>query len=107
MRAARVYRNALYAGILKEETDGTFSFEYDTEYWVNNNNSAISLTLPKINQSYKSKYLFPFFFNMLTEGVNRKIQLRHLQISEGDNFGLLLATSSRDSIGAVTLEEIL
>lgn len=107
MRSARVYRNSILAGILKEESDRTFRFDYDTEYWVDNNKPPISLTLPKSRQSYQSDYLFPFFFNMLTEGVNRKVQLRHLQISEQDHFGLLLATSSRDSIGAVTVEEII
>lgn len=107
MRSARVYRNAKLAGTLKEESDRTFRFDYETEYWVNSNEPPISLTLPKSRQSYQSDYLFPFFFNMLTEGVNRKVQLRHLQISEQDHFGLLLATSSRDSIGPVTVEEII
>lgn len=107
MRSASVYRNSIFVGILKEETEGTFRFDYDTKYWVDSNMPAISLMLPKSRQSYQSDHLFPFFFNMLTEGANRKVQLRHLQISEQDHFGLLLATSSRDSIGAVTVEEIL
>ena len=106
MRSARVYRNSILAGILKEESDGKFRFEYDAEYWINDKNPAISLTMPKHIKTHKSEYLFPFFFNMLTEGVNRKVQSRHLQISEEDHFGLLLATSSIDSIGAVTVEEI-
>lgn len=107
MRSARVYRNLVFAGILKEESNRTFKFDYDTEYLSNEKNPAISLTLPKSSNTYKSEYLFPFFFNMLTEGVNRKVQLRQLQISDNDHFGLLLAISSKDSIGAVTVQEII
>ena len=106
MRSAQVYRNLILAGILTEESDRTFKFDYDPDYWINDKNPAISLTMPKNIKTYKSKFLFPFFFNMLSEGVNRKMQSRHLQISERDHFGLLLATSSRDSIGAITVQEI-
>lgn len=107
MRSARVYRNSIFAGILTEESDRTFTFNYDTEYLINEKNPAISLTLPRSSKTYKSEYLFPFFFNMLAEGVNRKVQSRHLQISDNDHYGLLLASSSKDSIGAVTVKEII
>jgi len=106
MRSARVYRNSIFTGILKQEDDGTFKFDYDPMYVANDQNLPISLTMPKSSTSYTSEYLFPFFFNMLAEGVNRKVQSRHLQISDRDHFGLLLATSSVDSIGAVTVKEI-
>lgn len=107
MRSARVYRNSIFAGILKEESNRTFKFDYDTDYLSNEKNPAISLTLPKSGKTYKSEYLFPFFFNMLAEGANRKVQARQLQISDNDHFGLLLATSSKDTIGAVTVKEII
>ncbi len=107
MRAARVYRNSIFAGILKEESNKTFRFDYDTEYLSNEKNPAISLTLPRSSKTFRSDHLFPFFFNMLAEGVNRKVQLRQWQISDNDHFGLLLATSSKDTIGAVTLKEII
>jgi len=106
MRSARVYRNAIFAGIISEEEDNTYKFEYDSTYFNMDQHPAISLTMPKIKQEYVSDYLFPFFFNMLAEGVNRKVQLRHLQISEMDHFGLLLATSSLDTIGPIRVEEI-
>lgn len=107
MRSARVYRNSKFAGILREESNRTFTFTYDTEYLTHEENRAISLTLPKSGRTYKSEYLFPFFFNMLAEGANRKVQSRQLQISDQDHFGLLLATSSIDTIGAVTVKEII
>lgn len=106
IRKAKVYRNQNYVGVLTEEKDNTYHFEYDSEYLNNNHLPAVSLTMPKTKKHYKSKFLFPFFFNMLSEGVNRKVQSRQLQISEKDHFGLLLATSSNDSIGAVYVQKI-
>lgn len=104
-RKAEVYRNAILVGILSEK-DNTYKFEYDTAYLNNENNPAVSLTMPKSSRVYVSDYLFPFFFNMLSEGANRKAQLRQFQISEDDYFGLLLATSSKDTIGAIRVKEI-
>ena len=41
---------------------------------------------------------------MLSEGVNRKLQCRQLQIDENDYFGLLLATGGTETIGAVSVK---
>ena len=103
---AEVYRNGILAGTLIEDDARKYSFEYDANYFNNANTSSISLTMPKSKRRYEADYLFPFFFNMLSEGVNRKVQSRQLQISEKDHFGLLLATSSIDTIGAITVKEI-
>jgi serine/threonine-protein kinase HipA len=43
---------------------------------------------------------------MLSEGVNRQLQSRYLKIDEKDYFGLLLATATTDTIGAITVSEI-
>ena len=67
---------------------------------------AISLTLPKTEEKFKSNLLFPFFFNMLSEGVNRKLQSLYLRIDENDHFGLLAATAQTDTIGAITVKPI-
>jgi serine/threonine-protein kinase HipA len=40
---------------------------------------------------------------MLSEGVNRALQSRTLQIDEQNYFGLLLATGSTETIGAVRI----
>lgn len=64
------------------------------------------MTLPKTKQEYRSEYLFPFFFNMLSEGVNKKLQTTQLKIDEEDNFGLLIATAQYDTIGAITVKPI-
>lgn len=106
MRKAEVYRNKTLAGILTEENRMQYVFRYDNTYFNDASKAAISLTLPKTQQEYTSEFLFPFFFNMLSEGVNRKLQSTQLRIDEEDNFGLLMATAQFDTIGAVTVKPI-
>lgn len=101
-----IYRNGVLAGILSEENRKSFVFRYDERYFNDNTKPAISLTLPKSKMEYTSQYLFPFFFNMLSEGVNRKLQSIQLKIDEEDNFGLLMATAQYDTIGAITVKPI-
>ena len=104
MRKAEVYRNGILAGILIEENRKHYVFRYDDGYFTDSSKPAISLTLPKTQQEYSSEFLFPFFFNMLSEGVNRKLQSTQLKIDEADNFGLLMATARFDTIGAITVK---
>ncbi|HYC87060.1 MAG TPA: HipA N-terminal domain-containing protein [Chryseosolibacter sp.] len=106
MKDAIVYRNNQPAGRLILTDDGTYLFRYDDAYFLDPTKPAISLTLPKKKQEYESKFLFPFFFNMLSEGDNKKLQCRQLQIDENDNFSLLLATAESDTIGAVTVKKV-
>ena len=61
---------------------------------------------PEQQQEYTSHYLFPFFANMLSEGHNRIVQARLLQIDEKDDFGILLATAHTDTAGAVTIKPL-
>ena len=106
MRKANVYRNGKLIGVLSQSLTNDYEFRYDDNWFANGELPAISLTMPKNQQVYKSEYLFPFFFNMLSEGVNRQLQTRHLKIDEKDYFGLLLATAKTDTIGAITISEI-
>lgn len=107
MRTLEIYRNGILAGFLIEENRKQYIFKYDENYFRDNSKPAISLTLPKTQKEYKSEFLFPFFFNMLSEGVNRKLQSIQLKIDEEDNFGLLAATAQYDTIGAVTVKPII
>ncbi len=106
MRAMEIYRNGVLAGKLTEENRQQFVFRYDDAYFNDATKAPISLTLPKTQQEYRSEFLFPFFYNMLSEGVNRKLQSTQLQIDEEDNFGLLMATAQYDTIGAITVKPI-
>ncbi|MEY4875199.1 MAG: hypothetical protein RL708_348 [Bacteroidota bacterium] len=106
MRKAEVYRNGILAGFLTEEDRKNYVFRYEDNYFTDSTKPAISLTLPKTQQEYKSEFLFPFFYNMLSEGVNRQLQSTQLKIDEEDNFGLLTATAQYDTIGAITIKPL-
>lgn len=113
MRIAEVYRNGQLAGTLTEHGTKSsalrsirYEFRYDDAWFINDSKQAISLTLPKTQQTYHADHLFPFFFNMLSEGANRKLQCRQLRIDEKDHFGLLLATATNDTVGAITIKAV-
>ena len=104
MRKVEVYRNGEVVGVLSEINRNSFVFRYDDKYFADRFTPAISLTLPKTQQEYRNEYLFPFFFNLLSEGVNKKLQTMYLKIDEEDSFGLLMATAQYDTTGAVTVK---
>jgi serine/threonine-protein kinase HipA len=106
MRQGEVFNNGILTGIISENEKGEFMFRYDDDYFRNINLPAISLTLPKSKQIHRSKKLFPFFYNMLSEGSNRLLQSKVLKIDERDHFAFLLKTASRETIGAITVKEI-
>ena len=106
MRQAEVYTNKCMAGILTETDDGKYIFRYNASYLLDKKQTAISLSFPKSQQEFVSDTLFPFFYNMLSEGANKTIQCQTLKIDEDDVFGLLLATAHSDTIGAITVKKI-
>ncbi len=103
-RSGIVFRNGERLGRIEELSEGGYRFAYDEAWVLNPEAPAISLRLPKQLQAYESTFLFPFFFNMLSEGVNRRLQSQQLKIDEQDHFGLLLATAAHDTIGAITIQ---
>lgn len=105
MKEAFVYNNGELAGRLTFTDEKEYVFRYDDGYFKSSK-PGISLTLSKNIQEYRSKILFPFFFNMLAEGVNKKLQSRQLQIDENDSFSLLLNTAGTDTIGAITVKPV-
>lgn len=105
MKEALVYNNGELAGRLTLTDEKEYVFRYTDEYF-NSNKPGISLTLSKKIQEHRSNILFPFFFNMLAEGVNKKLQCRQLQIDENDSFSLLLNTAGTDTIGAITVKPV-
>lgn len=106
MRKAKVMYKNDWVGTLIQHNDGTFEFSYQKS-WVNDNRKPpVSLTLPKQQESFYSKHLFPFFYHMLPEGTNKQMVCYNLRIDENDDFGILMATAKSDAIGAVRIEKI-
>ena len=106
MRKAKILYKEEEAGVLTQNDDGTFTFRYHDSWIADNNKMAISLTLPKVRQEYHSKYLFPFFYNMLPEGSNKQVVCKHMRIDSDDYFGLLMTTAKADVIGAIRVIKI-
>ena len=104
MREAVVYMNHVPAGVLTERDDRSFSFRYDDNYFVDNYKPAISLTLSKNKQEYVAESMFPFFYNMLSEGANRKYQTNLFHADENDYLKILVESASNDNIGAISFK---
>ncbi len=102
MRLCKVFVHDKEVGLLQETDERTYMFVYNDGY----NGEPVCLAMPVRKEPYYSDYLFPFFFNMLSEGANRKLQSISLHIDENDDFGILLATAQNDTIGAVTIKPV-
>ena len=107
MRQARVLYKGQEAGRLIQDDEGHFHFRYTDQWFAAPDRPAISLTLPKTQQEYESPHLFACFFNMLPEGSNKDVVCFEQRIDPEDHFGLLLHTARFDSIGAITIQEIM
>lgn len=100
-KTAHVYVRKTYAGALRETNEG-YSFEYDRDYLRSGEASAVSLTLPLLDEVYSSKALFSFFDGLIPEGWLPNVMTRNWKIDQRDRFGLLLI-SCRDAIGDVSI----
>lgn len=106
MRKAGILYKDEEAGVLTQHDDGSFTFRYHTSWIKDSNRPCICLAFPKNKQEYHSKFLFPFFYNMLPEGTNKQIVCKHNRIDQNDYFGLLMTSAKSDSIGAVNVIKI-
>lgn len=106
MRKGKVYINGIEAGILTEnDSTREYIFKYHKDY-LDCGLPAVSLSMPLQETEYRSPVLFPYFFNLLSEGENRIIQSSLHHIDKNDDFGILLATAQYDTVGAVTVVPI-
>ena len=102
MRQCKILVHNIEAGILQETDDRRYVFTYNEDYI----GDPVCISMPVRKEPYLSDYLFPYFFNMLSEGANRKLQSQLLHIDEHDDFGIMLATAQFDTIGAVTIKPL-
>lgn len=106
MRKCNVYVNGALAGVLTEDDNRReYTFKYCKEY-IEKKLPPVALSMPVREEEFRSTTLFPYFFNLLSEGENRDIQASIHHIDKEDDFGILLATSQHDTIGAVTIKPI-
>jgi serine/threonine-protein kinase HipA len=100
-----VFYNQVLAGFLRE-LDGEFHFHYTEAYLADPSLPAIALAFPKVGRTFNSKVLFPFFCGLLSEGANMQLQCQLFKIDEEDFFTRLLKTATSETIGAITVREI-
>jgi HipA-like protein len=101
MRSAQVYYKNELAGMICQLDDGDYIFRYDERWFNDRSKPSISLTLPKSTIEFHSSTLFPFFFNLIPEGANKKLICSKKRIELDDHFGILLEVANGDTIGAV------
>lgn len=106
MRKCLVLVHGVPAGVLTETDPPTeYVFEYSDDY-ISHANAPVCLAMPLRSEPYHSTVLFPFFFNMLSEGENRALQSSMHHLDPTDDFGILLATAQYDTPGAVTVSPL-
>ena len=102
---ATVFFNNIPVGELLKNSTG-YVFRYLESYLSDSSNPAISLSFPKRTEPFHSKFLFPFFFGLLSEGENKDIICKTLKIDSRDHFSLLLNSAAYDTIGPITIRGV-
>jgi len=105
MRQLAIYKSDVLAGRLQEIDHQHYIYTYDDAFLASSM-APISLTLPKRKEPYVSATLFPFFSNMLPEGVNKRTICRINRIDENDYFGLLMFFAEKDIIGDISIKVV-
>ncbi|MDP7028192.1 MAG: HipA N-terminal domain-containing protein [Candidatus Marinimicrobia bacterium] len=101
MKKALVKIHNIRAGILTENSETQYMFQYDVDY----DGEPISLALPIRDIPYKFNAFPPFFDGLLPEGIQLDGLLKVNKIDKTDYFSQLLAAGA-DLVGAVTIEEM-
>ncbi len=105
MRQGKVYYNENLAGIITENDEGEYVFQYDSEYIEKHPKEFITFTMPVSGKLYTDKSLFPFFEGLIPEGWLLDIASQSWRINKNDRMGLLLACC-QNCIGAVSVVPI-
>ncbi len=101
MRKARVAVQGSPAGMLEEREPQGWIFRYDPEY----RGHPVSLTMPVAQGEHAFDTFPPFFEGLLPEGDMLEGLLRLRKLDRSDYFAQLVAVGA-DTVGAVTIEEI-
>ncbi len=103
MRQLKVYVKGIEAGILSEFILGKqYVFEYPEDY----KGLEVSRTMPTKQKVYNFNSFPPFFDGLLPEGNQLEGLLKIRKIDRIDYFSQLIAVGE-DTVGAVTVKEIM
>ena len=100
MKCVTVYVKGVPAGVLARFRRGGYEFRYTRQY-RESPRPSVAFSLPKRRAVHRSDVLFPFFYGLLAEGVQKRLQCRTMRIDENDHFTRLSETCRAGVIGAV------
>ena len=103
MRGLTITVKGREAGVLSKFRDGTYEFRYVPNYRLDTSTGSVAFSIPKTRSVHRSKILFPFFYGLLAEGAQKRLQCRELKIDEADHFTRLAETCRQGVIGAVSV----
>ncbi len=99
MKLARIFQRNQLAGLLEEQDDGSYRFEYDEAF----RGEPVSLTMPTSQRVWEFAHFPAPFEGLLPEGVQLDALLRLRKLDRNDLFGQLLAVGS-DVVGSLRIE---
>ena len=102
MRKGDVYYGQQLAGVITENNDGQFEFQYHSEYVKTFPDQFITFSMPVRHEVYVDNRLFPFFEGLIPEGWLLEIAAKSWKLNPNDRMGLLLACC-QNCIGAVSV----
>ena len=100
MKCVTVYVKGVPAGVLARFRRGGYEFRYTRQY-RESPRPSVAFSLPKRRAVHRSDVLFPFFYGLLAEGAQKRLQCRTMRIDENDHFTRLSETCREGVIGAV------
>lgn len=80
---------------------------YLPEYLERTPCHMVCYQMPPRQEPYYGEQLFPFFESLLPEGENLERICRELKLDEHDRFAQLLRLAAHDTIGDITVQEML
>lgn len=101
MRQARILKNGVFCGILREDEEG-FHFAYAPKYLAMSGALPVSPTLPLTEGEYTKEMMFPVFDGLIPEGWLLDIASESWKIDKRDRM-LLLMSCCKDCIGDLSV----
>lgn len=84
-----------------------YELQYLPEYLEHPPCHTVCYQMPPRQEAYYSEHLFPFFESLLPEGENLERICTELKLDEHDRFSQLLRLARHDTIGDVTVQEVI
>lgn len=84
-----------------------YELQYLPEYLAQPTCHMVCYQMPPRQEPYYSEHFFPFFESLLPEGENLERICAELKLDEQDRFSLLLRLARHDTIGDVTVQEVI